>query len=61
MIRPALLTLLLSMGPAMSRAQDAPRLAFPVACVLGETCYIQQYMDRDPGPGARDFTCGGTT
>ncbi|GGL75164.1 peptidase M23 [Wenxinia marina] len=26
--------------------------------MLGETCYIQQYVDRDPGPEARDFTCG---
>ena len=58
MIRPALLALLLAMGPSLARAQDAPLLAFPVDCVLGETCHIQQYMDRDPGPGARDFTCG---
>jgi hypothetical protein len=58
MFKPALLTLLLAMGPAVSRAQDAPLLAFPVECVLGDTCYIQQFMDRDPGPGARDFTCG---
>lgn len=34
------------------------RLAFPLDCVLGETCFIQQYTDRDPGPGAADFTCG---
>ncbi|EAQ04309.1 peptidase, M23/M37 family protein [Pseudooceanicola batsensis HTCC2597] len=36
-----------------------PRLAMPVDCTLGETCFIQNYMDRDPGPGARDFTCAG--
>lgn len=59
MITPARLTaLLLALSPALSRAQDAPRLGFPVDCVLGETCYIQQYMDRDQGPGALDFTCG---
>jgi len=39
-------------------AQEAPALLFPVDCDLGETCFIQQVMDRDPGPGARDFTCG---
>lgn len=32
-------------------------LEWPVDCVAGETCFIQQYVDRDPGPGARDFTC----
>ena len=32
-------------------------LSFPVDCTLGETCFLQQYVDRDPGPGAQDFTC----
>ena len=39
-------------------AQEAPFLSLPIDCRLGETCFIQQYPDRDPGPGARDFTCG---
>lgn len=39
-------------------AQNAPQLAFPVDCTLGETCMIQQLMDHDPGPGAQDFLCG---
>ncbi|MEM6905041.1 MAG: M23 family metallopeptidase [Pseudomonadota bacterium] len=30
----------------------------PVACTLGETCFIQNYVDHDPGPGARDTFCG---
>ena len=34
------------------------RLEMPVDCDLGETCFIQQYLDHDPGPGALDFTCG---
>lgn len=33
-------------------------LDWPVDCILGESCFIQQYPDRDPGPGAQDFTCG---
>ncbi|MBC6436646.1 MAG: M23 family metallopeptidase [Rhodobacteraceae bacterium] len=41
-----------------SAADELPQLRFPVLCTLGETCFIQQTMDRDPGPGARDFTCG---
>ncbi|GGH31624.1 Peptidase family M23 [Cribrihabitans marinus] len=39
-------------------AAAQPVLDLPVDCVLGETCHIQQFVDRDPGPGARDFTCG---
>lgn len=34
------------------------KLGQPIQCELGKTCYIQQYVDRDPGPGAADFTCG---
>ncbi|MBV0912608.1 M23 family metallopeptidase [Anianabacter salinae] len=30
----------------------------PLDCQLGETCFIQQYVDRDPGPGVADFACG---
>lgn len=49
---------ILFLFPAVAAAQDAPRLIFPVDCALGETCMIQQTMDRDPGPGAQDFQCG---
>ncbi|MEM7060259.1 MAG: M23 family metallopeptidase [Pseudomonadota bacterium] len=41
--------------PAPIFADD---LRFPVDCTLGVDCVIQQYVDRDPGPGAQDFTCG---
>ena len=30
----------------------------PVDCALGDTCFIQNYVDTDPGPGHRDFACG---
>ncbi len=40
-------------------AQDAPRLGLPVDCTLGDTCFIQQYTDVDPGPAAQDFMCEG--
>ncbi|WP_223640749.1 M23 family metallopeptidase [Rhodobacter sp. TJ_12] len=39
-------------------AAQAFALEQPVDCVLGDTCYIQHYVDRDPGPGVRDFACG---
>lgn len=30
----------------------------PADCTLGVTCFIQNHVDRDPGPGAADFACG---
>ena len=45
--------------PARQSAQpDSFSLGSPVDCTLGKDCFIQQYMDVDPGPGAQDFTCG---
>lgn len=41
--------------PLTAHALD---LGLPIDCTLGSNCYIQQYPDRDPGPQARDFTCG---
>lgn len=35
-----------------------PRFALPIDCRPGESCFIQQYPDHDPGPGAQDWTCG---
>lgn len=34
------------------------QLAFPLACDIGATCMVQNYVDHDPGPGARDYACG---
>jgi hypothetical protein len=53
MIRTALITL------ALASPAGAFELAFPLACDLGKTCYIQQFVDHDTSPEARDFTCGG--
>jgi len=36
-------------------------LAKPIDCRIGETCFIQQYADHDPGPGAKDYRCLGAT
>jgi len=42
-----------------SRGDERP-LAFdlPVKCRVGTDCFIQQYFDHDPGPGAKDYRCG---
>ncbi len=46
---------LLTLAPAQAGAFD---LAFPLDCTLGESCFIQQFVDHDPGPAAQDYTCG---
>jgi len=46
------------MGRAEVVAAAEFRLSLPVACEIGTVCTIQNYVDRDPGPGARDYTCG---
>ena len=44
---------------------DGPGVALefrlPIDCQLGEDCFIQQYVDRDRGPGIEDYTCGAQT
>jgi hypothetical protein len=30
-------------------------------CILGTDCFLQQYVDRDQGPGTADYTCGAQT
>ena len=52
MIRALILTL------ALATPAGAFQLQWPVDCRLGETCYIQHYVDHDPGTDAQDFTCG---
>ncbi|MEM7439839.1 MAG: M23 family metallopeptidase [Pseudomonadota bacterium] len=39
-------------------AAEDLNLATPIDCKLGETCFLQQFVDHDPGPGVRDFACG---
>lgn len=61
-----LVALWLALGIAPARAAQtddeaaapAPRFALPLLCTPGEDCFIQNYVDRDPGPGWRDFACG---
>jgi len=32
-------------------------LELPIACEIGQTCFIQNYVDHDPSRGARDYMC----
>ncbi len=40
---------------------SALELSLPIYCKLGENCFIQQYVDLEPGPGTRDYRCSGAT
>jgi len=40
---------------------EGPRFALPVDCDMGRVCVVQNYVDMDPGPEARDQTCGPLT
>jgi len=50
----------LALLSAMARPAQAepPSLLFPLDCELGKTCFLQQFVDRDPGPGWTDHRCG---
>ncbi len=50
------LAAVLVLWPGAALAEN--KLGWPVLCTLGETCFIQQFVDLDPGPDARDAACG---
>ncbi len=37
---------------------EAPSLGLPLDCTLGQTCFIEDYMDATPGRGQSDYACG---
>ena len=64
-----LMTAALACVPLPSVAEGSPakrpaagaapfRLALPIRCTPGDDCFVQNHVDRDPGPGWRDFACG---
>ncbi|MBI2310888.1 MAG: M23 family metallopeptidase [Betaproteobacteria bacterium] len=36
-------------------------LDLPLQCAPGESCWISNHVDLDPGPGTRDYACGRLT
>lgn len=50
--------LLLPMGMASAQGLE---LLIPIACEIGGSCEIQNYVDRDSGSGIQDYSCGTTT
>lgn len=47
--------------PTSADAAKTLQLHLPVACVVGETCWVMNYVDTDPSDAAADFTCGART
>lgn len=52
------LAALLAAVPAAARDPGLLLLEPPLPCGPAATCFIQNYPDQDPGPGARDYACG---
>lgn len=50
--------LCLTASPA---AADPPKLSLPIACEVGKTCFVQKYVDVEPGPEVKDHACGTAT
>jgi len=55
------LTTLIAASLAGAAMGGPPRLALPIDCTPGQDCFVQNFVDRDPGPGAVDFLCGPLT
>lgn len=55
-------TIVLALGVSgPGYADDRPQLSLPLACQPHKTCFIQTYVDLDPGKGIRDYRCGTAT
>ena len=62
-LRPVLIALPICAAAGLAQspsdaAAPPPVLNWPIACQLGRDCFIQHYVDQDPGPGAKDYRCG---
>jgi hypothetical protein len=56
-----LIIAVLMSGTGLAGAEETLQLNLPVACELGRTCHIQNYVDIDPTPSAKDYRCGTLT
>jgi murein DD-endopeptidase MepM/ murein hydrolase activator NlpD len=48
-------------APAQTPGEAPLKLAWPMDCRPGQDCFFQNYFDRDPGPGVKDYRCGTMT
>ncbi|WP_236545273.1 M23 family metallopeptidase [Tropicimonas marinistellae] len=59
LLAPRLIGLTVAALAANPAQAEAPVFGMPLECTLGADCYIQQFVDRDPGPGQMDVGCNG--
>ena len=59
-MRVATSTLLLLTLTTITQAEDI-ELRLPIACEIGKTCWVQNYVDHDPSAAVKDYSCGGQT
>src|ERR1700742_3786963 len=50
-----------AIGLACSARAENIELGMPVGCEIGQTCYVQNYVDDDPSQSSRDYKCGTLT
>ena len=48
-------------GFAATAHAESLQLKLPIACEVGRSCFIQNYVDADSSPAAKDYTCGTLT
>lgn len=51
----------ISLTSLAAPAAGEPVFSLPVDCTLGDTCYIQQFVDHDPAETFQDFRCQSLT
>jgi len=56
-----LVAALVAVTSSVQAGEGRPTLSLPLDCGADIPCIVQHYVDRDPGPDARDFKCGGLT
>lgn len=57
LVATVLFAAMLSQATAQNRG-DPISLALPLACELGKTCFLQNYVDTDTSPNWKDYRCG---
>jgi hypothetical protein len=56
-----LIGIMIVVAPVIASADAPLQVQLPVDCEVGNSCFVQNLVDHDPGPGASDFMCGHLT
>ena len=51
-------SLFISLLSVSAAEAEPPELSLPIDCIIGETCWLTNFVDRDPGPKHQDYRCG---